>query len=119
MPTYNKVVNQACRKAITQRTEFMKTHGSIGIALEDCADERGINEFNLVLGDGRVNALRKSFGVRSVQDGQIKIVSMNEEHTTLICHENRCWKERLSVDVTYKKAGSAIANINSKQYSLR
>jgi len=88
---------------IRQRADLLKSNRNIIVTLQGNTDERGSSEFNLSLGDRRANAVRKSLEQMGVPDGQIKSVSLGEEHPRLTCHEEQCWKENRRVDFSGKQ----------------
>ena len=58
--------------------DWLKDNGSVRIEIEGHCDERGTEEYNLVLGEERARAIRKYLSGLGVSRGRIRIVSKGE-----------------------------------------
>ena len=96
------VVKPEYRDLISQKADFMKSHGDVVVTLEGNADERGSSEYNLALGNKRANAVLKSLEVLGISASQTRVISLGEEHPRLRCHNEDCWKENRRVDFVVK-----------------
>ena len=81
------------RLALVQSAEFLLTHPQVRVLLEGHCDERGSNEYNLGLGDARVQAGKQFLVSLGVSPERIQAVSYGEERP--FCKEGNedCWQQ--------------------------
>ena len=72
---------------------YLKTHKDLKVTIEGHCDERGTNEYNLALGDRRVNSVERYLTNKGVGNNRLKTVSYGEERPTCTKHNETCWWE--------------------------
>ncbi len=82
--------------------EFMKAHANDFVTLQGNADERGSEEYNLILGERRAEAVQQSLLKFGVPPTQIKVTTLGKDKPRLTCHKEKCWKENRRVDFVHK-----------------
>ena len=91
-------------KVIQQQAEFILAHKNDRVVIQGNADERGSEEYNLVLGQQRANSVRKSLEILGVPSGQIDTRSFGDQIPRLTCHEEKCWQENRRADIIHTLA---------------
>lgn len=100
---YNKSDIKPQYQSILQKeAAFINAHLNDTVTLEGNADERGSEQYNLILGDKRAEAVKMALEKYGVPAGKIKIVSLGKGKPRLLCHEEKCWKENRRVDFSHK-----------------
>lgn len=100
---FNKhAVKPDYQNAIQKQANFIKEHKNDVVTLEGNADERGSEQYNLVLGSKRAEAVKHKLLSLGVPAGQIRTVSYGKAKPRLQCHEEKCWKENRRVDFAHK-----------------
>lgn len=61
------------------------------VLIEGHCDERGTNEYNVVLGERRANATRNYLVARGVAASRILTISYGEERPECTDHNETCW----------------------------
>ena len=67
------------QEILTKKAEWLKSNPNATITIEGHCDERGTNEYNLALGDGRARAAKKFLVDLGISPSRIKTVSYGEE----------------------------------------
>ncbi len=99
---YDKyIVKPEYESVIQKEAAFIKTHPNDFVTLEGNADERGSDQYNLVLGANRAEAVQNSLVKYGVSSHQIKVVSLGKGKPRLTCHAEKCWEENRRVDFTH------------------
>lgn len=78
-------------KILDEYTTWMKANPSHLILVEGHADERGTNEYNLVLGERRAKATVTYLISRGVQAVRFKVISYGEESPLCSEKTEACW----------------------------
>ncbi len=100
---YNKSdIKPEYQSVLRKEAAFINAHQNDFVTLEGNADERGSEQYNLLLGDKRAEAVKKNLEKYGVAASQIKVVSLGKGKPRLLCHEEKCWKENRRVDFFHK-----------------
>ena len=74
---------------------------AVRVRLEGHADERGSREYNIGLGDRRVQAVRRMLELQGVSPDQINTVSYGEEKPAVEGHSDTAWRMNRRVEIIY------------------
>lgn len=80
---------------------YMTANPGLGATLEGHADERGSREYNIGLGDRRVQAVRRMLELQGVSPEQINTVSYGEEKPAVEGHSDTAWRMNRRVEIIY------------------
>jgi peptidoglycan-associated lipoprotein len=80
---------------------YMTANPGLGVTLEGHADERGSREYNIGLGDRRVQAVRRMLELQGVSPEQINTVSYGEEKPAVEGHSDTAWRMNRRVEIIY------------------
>jgi peptidoglycan-associated lipoprotein len=70
---------------------WLKENPKIVVLIEGHCDERGTNEYNIVLGERRAQATRAYLASRGVAVSRMSIISYGEERPTCTQQTEACW----------------------------
>ncbi len=87
------IISPDVRPSLDRTAEWLRTSTSRRVVIEGHADERGTNEYNLVLGERRAQALKRYLVASGIEERRIKIVTYGEEKPFCRDQRERCWKE--------------------------
>ena len=88
-------LTSAAQATLAKQAKWLKANGSVTIAIEGHADERGTREYNLALGDRRANAAKDYLMTQGISASRITTISfgkerpVNTESTPLAWSQNR------------------------------
>jgi len=100
---YNKSdIKPEYQSVLQKEAAFINAHLNDSVTLEGNADERGTEQYNLILGEKRAVATKKALEEYGVPASHIKIVTLGKGKPRLLCHEEKCWKENRRVDFLHK-----------------
>ncbi len=78
-------------KTLDANAAWLKTNSGHLILIEGHCDERGTNEYNLVLGERRAKSTMNYLVSQGVQASRITIISYGEERPLCTEHSDGCW----------------------------
>jgi len=81
------------RSALGEDFRWLKENPNATITIEGHCDERGTEEYNLVLGERRAKALKQYLGELGIDSARIKTISYGEERPFCKAHNEQCWQE--------------------------
>jgi len=67
------------REILAKKASWLQGHADLKIKIEGHCDERGTNEYNMALGEGRANSAMKYLVIAGVKAGRISTISYGEE----------------------------------------
>ena len=67
------------QEILTKKADWLKDNPNASVAIEGHCDERGTNEYNLALGDGRALSAKKFLKDLGINPSRLKTVSYGEE----------------------------------------
>lgn len=101
---YNKsVVSEQAQALVGKHARYLALNPNLIIKLEGHADERGTREYNIGLGDRRVQAIRRLLLFQGVSDRQIQSVSYGEERPAASGHDEDAWRLNRRVELIYSR----------------
>jgi peptidoglycan-associated lipoprotein len=87
------IISPDARPSLDRTAQWLRKSANRRVVIEGHADERGTNEYNLVLGERRAQALKRYLVASGIDERLIKIVSYGEEKPFCRERQERCWKE--------------------------
>lgn len=78
-------------ETLDNNVSWLTKQESAIIRVEGYADERGTNEYNLSLGEQRVNIVKKYLIARGISPDRIEVISYGEEKGFCSEHTEDCW----------------------------
>lgn len=87
------ILSPDARPSLDGTAQWLRASGNRRVVIEGHADERGTNEYNLVLGERRAQAIKRYLVAGGIDEGRIKIVSYGEEKPFCRDRQERCWQE--------------------------
>lgn len=78
--------------ALEHNAQILRENPQWRIRIEGHADERGTNEYNLILGERRAESVRRYLVALGIDPSRIEIVSYGEERPFCTAHEESCWQ---------------------------
>jgi peptidoglycan-associated lipoprotein len=87
------ILSPDARPSLDRTAQWLRTSTNRRVVIEGHADERGTNEYNLVLGERRAQALKRYLAASGIEERRIKIVTYGEEKPFCRERQERCWKE--------------------------
>ena len=93
-------LNSNAQDTLSKQAAWLKANGSVTIAIEGHADERGTREYNLALGDRRANAAKDFLMSQGISANRITTISFGKEKPVVIASNDKAWAQnRRSVTV--------------------
>jgi peptidoglycan-associated lipoprotein len=89
------------QELLTTHAAYLVANPGQAVTLEGHADERGSREYNIGLGDRRVQAVRRVFELQGVSPQQISTVSYGEEKPAVEGHSDTAWRMNRRVEIVY------------------
>jgi outer membrane protein OmpA-like peptidoglycan-associated protein len=76
--------------AIDHAAQYLHEHPEIGVLIGGFADDRGSNQYNLILGEQRAEAARKALVAAGVEPGRLQIISYGKEVQVCTVEDEQC-----------------------------
>ena len=93
-------LNSNAQDTLSKQAAWLKANGSVTIAIEGHADERGTREYNLALGDRRANAAKDYLMSQGISANRITTISFGKEKPVVNASNDKAWAQnRRSVTV--------------------
>jgi peptidoglycan-associated lipoprotein len=89
------------QELLTAHAAYLVANPGQTVTLEGHADERGSREYNIGLGDRRVQAVRRVFELQGVMPEQLSTVSYGEEKPAVEGHSDTAWRMNRRVEIVY------------------
>jgi peptidoglycan-associated lipoprotein len=102
-------VPSAQSQSIAANVQFLSQHPGIKIVLEGHCDERGSNEYNLALGDSRVQAVKRELMRLGVNPDRLQVVSYGKEKPFCTEATEQCWQQNRRAHFTLSAEGTLTA----------
>jgi len=102
-------VPSAQSQSIAANAQFLSQHPGIRIVLEGHCDERGSEEYNLALGDSRVQAVKQELMRLGVNADRLRVVSYGKEKPFCTEANERCWQQNRRAHFTLSAEGTLTA----------
>lgn len=102
-------VPSAQSQSIASNAQFLSQHPDIKIVLEGHCDERGSEEYNLALGDSRVQAVKNELMRLGVNPERLKVVSYGKEKPFCTEATEQCWQQNRRAHFTLSTEGITLS----------
>jgi peptidoglycan-associated lipoprotein len=102
-------VPSAQSQSIAANAQFLSQHPDIKIVLEGHCDERGSDEYNLALGDSRVQAVKKELMRLGVDAERLKVVTYGKEKPFCTEATEQCWQQNRRAHFTLSAEGITLS----------
>ncbi len=89
------------RPIIEAHAQYLSENPDTMMTLEGNTDERGSREYNLALGEGRAESVKRQMVLLGASAGQIRTVSYGEERPVADGHNEDAWRLNRRVDIVY------------------
>jgi peptidoglycan-associated lipoprotein len=80
------------RQALNANVQVLRSNGQLRFTVEGHCDERGVNEYNLALGERRARAVRDYLVAAGIDPTRISIISYGKERPFVLGHDESAWK---------------------------
>ena len=98
--TNESILTTRSRDTLRKQATWLRANSDITVVLEGHADERGTREYNLALGERRVNAAKDYLMTYGVSSNRISVISYGKERPVDAGSNPLAWsKNRRSVTV--------------------
>jgi len=81
------------KKALEDDAALLKNNGAMKITIEGHCDERGPDEYNLVLGQKRADSVKRYLKDLGVDSSRIATISFGSEKPFCSEHNEACWQK--------------------------
>jgi len=78
-------------KTLDANAAWLRSNGNMLVLVEGHCDERGTNEYNLVLGERRARATINYLIGQGIAQDRLSLVSYGEERPLCTEHNEACW----------------------------
>ena len=96
------IVRRSGHDELNKHAKVLSADSGLRVRLEGHADERGTREYNLALGERRVNAVRAFLVAQGAARMQIEVISYGEEKPANNGHSESAWSENRRVEIVYR-----------------
>jgi len=92
---YDNAQIRSDEDAIVQAdAQFLASHPSMSLVIEGHCDERGSEDYNMVLGQSRASQVRDALIKQGISGDRIKLISLGKEKPFCTAAENEsCWSQ--------------------------
>ncbi len=102
-------LSDEARERLAGHARWLRAHGEFGLLIEGHCDERDTDEYNLALGDRRVNAARDYLILLGIEAPRLQTISYGEERPVDRGHSETAWsKNRRGHFVIHVLEGSGL-----------
>ena len=102
-------VPSAQSQSIAANAQFLSQHPDIKIVLEGHCDERGSDEYNLALGDSRVQTVKQELMKLGINPERLKVVSYGKEKPFCTEATEQCWQQNRRAHFTLSTEGTTLS----------
>ncbi|HIE65212.1 MAG: OmpA family protein [Nitrospira sp.] len=81
------------KEILQKNAELLMSNPGTSIQVQGHTDERGSEEYNLVLGARRARITKRFLEALGINSALIKVISYGEERPFCVQSEERCWKQ--------------------------
>jgi peptidoglycan-associated lipoprotein len=86
---------------LEKHAAYITRHPDVYVRLEGHADERGSREYNLALGERRVEAAKEMLLILGAFENQLVTISYGEERPIALEHNEEAWQLNRRVELVY------------------
>jgi len=102
-------LTETSRNTLKKNIEWLRANSEVSISIEGHADERGTNEYNMVLAQKRAEAAANYLRSNGIEARRLTTVSFGEERPLDPASNEAAWSKNRRVE--FKAAGPALAPI--------
>jgi len=88
----NYDIRPDAQPTLAKDADFLLQHPNIKVVIGGFCDERGTNEYNLVLGQNRAQATKTALVTAGVADDRIRVISYGKEKPFCTDSNEECWQ---------------------------
>jgi peptidoglycan-associated lipoprotein len=85
-------IREDAKKALAENVKWLMANPEVKVTIEGHADERGISEYNLALGERRARATRDYLVAAGIEANRINTISFGKERPFVSGHDESAWK---------------------------
>ena len=89
------------RDTVEAHATYLIANPEVVLSLEGHADERGSREYNLALGEGRSQTVKRQMVLLGASASQIRTTSYGEERPVSEEHDEFAWSQNRRVEIIY------------------
>ncbi|MFQ5780801.1 MAG: OmpA family protein [Nitrospiria bacterium] len=86
-------IKEESKLALQKNAEILMLHSRATLQIQGHTDERGSDEYNLVLGERRAKIVKLFLEALGVDSGRIETITYGEERPFCAQSEERCWQQ--------------------------
>ena len=90
-------------KILDANAQWLKANAKQLVLIEGHCDERGTNEYNLVLGERRAKATMNYLASRGIAADRMSTISYGEERPLCTEHNEKCWSQNRRANFLVKE----------------
>src|SRR5262249_48888430 len=98
----SNLVKDEFKPLVAAHARFLQQHGTMKMAIQGNADDRGSREYNLALGQRRADAVKQMMQILGVKPDQVETVSFGEEKPRCTEQAESCWSQNRRGDIVYQ-----------------
>jgi len=87
------LIRDDAKSALQKDAEFLNNHPNLKVQIEGHCDERGTEEYNLVLGNHRADAVKQFLVTLGVDASRISIISYGKDKPFCSQHTASCYQD--------------------------
>lgn len=96
-------------QSIAANAQFLSQHPDLKIVLEGHCDQRGSDEYNLALGDSRVQNVKNELVRLGINPERVKVVSYGKEKPFCTEASEQCWQQNRRAHFTLSTEGTTLS----------
>jgi peptidoglycan-associated lipoprotein len=96
------IIPEEARPILEGNARWIQAHPDVKVVLEGHCDERGTNEYNLALGERRVEAVRRVLVALGIEESRLSIISYGEERPVCVESTEECYAKNRRVQFTLR-----------------
>jgi peptidoglycan-associated lipoprotein len=87
------LLSEAAQQRLSANAEWLKANVKRRVVIEGHCDERGTQDYNLVLGEKRAKAVRDYLGLLGIEPSRVTVVSYGKERPFCAEHTEQCYQQ--------------------------
>jgi peptidoglycan-associated lipoprotein len=81
------------RQVLQRQADWLRRYGNVVVTIEGHADERGLREYNLALGERRAQSVKNSLVALGINPNRIRTVSYGKERPAVVGSNEAAWAQ--------------------------
>ncbi|HUK56163.1 MAG TPA: peptidoglycan-associated lipoprotein Pal [Nitrospiria bacterium] len=87
------LIREDAKQSLQEDAKVLQTHRAMTVTIGGYCDERGTDEYNLVLGNRRAEAVKHYLAALGVDPGRLKTISYGKEKPFCTEHTEACYRQ--------------------------